>query len=191
MTKVKITMGSSSTRSAFPDKERPSSSHGWCISSPSARLGGRLPYGRLGNSSSSEECLGSLREMPSCGSGTDSCNSTKIFVYTPRSPEGRARSFDRSTHDALLRLTQDTETDVNRPHSPRPCNSGQSLLEHNKQLHIWDDWSSSAFQSSEADVASVKYKRTPSENLSKKLPRKLDSQLSDELDTEMVQGSSK
>lgn len=185
-------MGSSSPRSAFPDKERPSPSHGWYMSSPTARPNGRMPYGRFGSSSrcSSEDGSPSLREIPSCGSVTDSCSSTKIFVFTPRSREGNAQSFDRSTHDALLRMTQSTEKEVSRPHSPRPCSSGQSLLEHNKQLHIWDDWSSSAFQPSEADVASIKYKRTASENLPKKLPKKLDSQLSEELDPETKLGSS-
>lgn len=179
-----LIMEKSSKRSAFPDKKRESVATGWSVTSPSGRPNGRGLYGRFGSNSrcSSEDGSISFRRITSCGSCIDSSNSLKVFVYTPRTQDGSTYQVDRPTHDALLDLTRETQSNENRPPSPRPSDLKESLYEHNKQLHIWDDWCSSVFYASDADIASIKYKRTASESLLKELPRTLEVQFSDDFE---------
>lgn len=173
-------MDTPSKRSTFPDKKRESITTRWSVSSPTGRPNGRPLYGRFGSNSrcSSEDGSISFRRITSYGSGTESCSSLRVFVYTPRSPDGSTCQMDRSTQNTLLDLTRETRSDENRPPSPRPSDPSESLFEHNKQLHIWDDWCSSAFYANDGDIAAIKYKRTISENLLKELPRTLDLQFS-------------
>lgn len=71
----------------------------------------------------------------------------------------------------------------NRPPSPRPAGELQTCVEHNKQLHVWDDWVTMSNTEPELPVASISFKRVESERhmmmKPKSLPRMSDDEDSD------------
>lgn len=177
-------MAPSSTAGSFPDKKREPNSFGGPIkSSPTARLSGHLLARRMksvSGYSSSDEGSSSFRRMTSFGSATDSCNSLKFAVCTPNYEEGKEND-PLPTHDMLMEMTREAQSDDNRPPSPRPTKSRDKFIEHNKQVHVWDDWMT-LNSAVESDVASITYKRSPSKHGPKSLPKTLGKHISDNSD---------
>lgn len=172
-----------STRSVYPDKKREPNLSTWNTYSPRGDSNDCGPVLRIGNTprSLSDNSLHFGRQV-SFGNKKESSRSLKVIV-TPLSPDGNTCKIDEETCADILNFASQQTDEFKRPLSPRPSNLQTSLSERNKQLHIWDSWSSSVFCSSRQNIASIKYKRTGCQNLPQKLPKQLGLQrFSEELD---------
>lgn len=120
--------------------------------------------------SSGDEGTSSFRRMTSFGSATDSCNSLKFVVGTPLASEDGSNIGETPSHDMLMEMSREAEME-GRPPSPRPTTPKEKFLEHNKQLHVWDDRLTTTSPAVDNDFILARYRRSTSKNGPKALPK--------------------
>lgn len=167
-------MPHSRSPNSFPDKERDPNAQGAFglvkNAIPTTMAGDQILTRRLKSisgysCSSSEDGSPSFRRMTSFGSATDSSKSIKCAVRTPK-PTDRREQDPFYTHEVLMEMTREAHnahteeiSEGSRPPSPRPNTPRQRFIEHNKQLHVWDDWVT-LNSARESDFAAIMYKRS-------------------------------
>lgn len=153
---------------------------------PTGRPSGQMLAMRMRSMSgysSGEESPSSFRRITSFGSATsDSCNSLKFAVSTPKGMELGGMSTEPPSYDMLVEMCKKTGNDENRPPSPRPTDSKEMFVEHNKQMHVWDNWLATTSPAADNEFVSTRYRRTASKNVPKALPKVLELEQSDDSD---------
>lgn len=175
------------SQKSFPDKERDPSAQGAFgllnNAIPTTKMGGQVLARRLKSLSgysrgSSEDGPPTFRHMTSFGSATDSCRSIKFAVRTPGSESRRERD-PFYTHETLMEMTREAHNEDTweriRPPSPRPNTPRQRFVEHNKQLHVWDDWVT-LNSARDSDYAAIMSERSPSKGASRSFRRIMEGQ---------------
>lgn len=159
--------------SPYPDKQRPSNLVK-AIPNSFAVLASRSLSRHLRTCSghSVESCSigsygapfpGDSIALTSCSSAPspDSMRSLKLIAGMPsvNGKENCAKLREKALHE-LAREDLDVE---NRPPSPRPLDEEEELLQHSKQMQIWEEsirLAHSMGQSCGVDLASITYRRT-------------------------------
>ena len=178
-----------SSRRLFPDKKKDNNRNGrYKLQTPTGRPSAQMLAQRMrsiSGYSSGEESPSSFRRVTRFG-GADSSNVVQFVVSTPKG--SRSKEIDDiwqpPSRDVLIEMSKEASSDEKRPPSPRPLDSREKFMEHNKQLHIWDDWLTTASPAEDNDLASARYRRTASRNVPKAFgfPKILEFDSSDESD---------